>query len=127
MEVELDDVDAVGSVIDTAVDAGVDEVDRVIFTLSENKRTDLREEALRTAVGSAREKADAIAEEVDGEIVEATVVDASRGRVAPVERSADAALQATPTPAPADGGGSTGVEPGDVTVSVDVNVRYAME
>lgn len=127
MEVELDDVDAVGSVIDTAVDAGVDEVDRVTFTLSEEKRTDLREEALRKAVGSAREKADAIAEEVDGEIVEATVVDASRGRIAPVRRSGGVALEATPTPASADGGrGSTGVEPGDVTVSVDVDVRYAM-
>ncbi len=127
MEVELDDVDAVGSTIDTAVDAGADEVDRVTFTLSDAKRTDLREEALREAVTSAREKADAIAEEVDGEIVEATVVDASRGRVAPVERSGDAALQATPTPAPGGGSRSTGVEPGDVTVGVDVDVRYAME
>jgi len=128
LEVELDDVDAVGSVIDTAVDAGVDEVDRVTFTLSEEKRTDLREEALRKAINNAREKADAIAEEVDGEIIEATVVDASRGRIAPVQRSGGTALQATPTPAPADGtGGSTGVEPGDVTVTVDVDVRYAME
>ncbi|PSQ33326.1 hypothetical protein BRD09_01370 [Halobacteriales archaeon SW_10_68_16] len=47
LKVDLDDVDAVGSVIDTAVDAGADEVDRVTFTLSEEKRTDLREEALR--------------------------------------------------------------------------------
>jgi len=127
LKVDLDDVDAVGSVIDTAVDAGADEVDRVTFTLSEEKRTDLREEALRKAVGNARSKADVIAEEVDGRIVEATVVDASRGRVAPVERSGDTALQATPTPVAEGGGGSTGVEPGDVTVSVDVDVRYAMK
>jgi uncharacterized protein YggE len=127
MEIELDDVGAVGSVIDTAVDAGADEVDRVTFTLSDGKRTDLREEALRKAVKSAREKAETIAEEVDGEIVEATVVDASRGRVAPVERSGGVALQATPTPAPDGGSRSTGVEPGDVTVGVDVDVRYAME
>jgi uncharacterized protein YggE len=127
LKVDLDDVDAVGSVIDTAVDAGADEVDRVTFTLSEEKRTDLREEALQKAVGNARSKADVIAEEVDGRIVEATVVDASRGRVAPVERSGDTALQATPTPVAEGGGGSTGVEPGDVTVSVDVDVRYAMK
>jgi uncharacterized protein YggE len=127
MEVELDDVDAVGTVIDTAVDAGADEVDRVTFTLSDEKRTDLREEALRKAIGNARSKADAIAEEVDGEIVEATVVDASRGRIGPVERSGDTALQATATPAATPAAPSTGVEPGDVTVSVDVDVRYAME
>jgi len=127
LEVNVDDVDAVGSIIDTAVDAGADEVDRVTFTLSDEKRTDLREEALREAIGNARSKADAIAEEVDGEIVEATVVDASRGRIGPVERSGDATLQATPTPAAEGGRGSTGVEPGDVTVTVDVDVRYAME
>jgi len=125
--VELDDVDAVGTVIDTAVDAGADEVDRVVFTLSDGKRSDLREEALREAVRNARSEADAIAEEVGGEVVEATVVDASRGRIGPVERSGDAALQATATPAATPAAPSTGVEPGDVTVTVDVDVRYAME
>ena len=85
----------------------------------------MREEAIRKAVRSARSEADAIASEVDGEIVEATVVDASRGRIAPVERSGDAALAATPAPEPTPAP-RTGVEPGDVTVSVDVDVRYTM-
>jgi len=127
MEVELDDVDAVGTVIDTAVDAGADEVDRVVFTLSDGKRSDLREEALREAIRNARSEADAIAAEVGGEVVEATVVDASRGRVGPVERSGDAVLRATATPAATPAAPSTGVEPGDVTVTVDVDVRYTME
>jgi uncharacterized protein YggE len=124
-EVEVEDIDAVGSTIDTAVDAGADEVGRVVFTLSEEKETELREEAIRKAVRSARSEADAIASEVDGEIVEATVVDASRGRIGPVERSGDAALAATPAPEPTPAP-RTGVEPGDVTVSVDVDVRYTM-
>ncbi len=125
-EIEIDDVGAVGSTIDAAVDAGADEVDRVVFTLSDEKRTELREEALRKAVRNARSEADAVADEVGAEIVEATVVDASSGRIGPVERSGDAAAAATPTPQAESGGSSTGVEPGDVTVSVDVDVRYTM-
>lgn len=127
-EVELDDVEAVGSTIDAAVGAGADEVDRVVFTLSDEKRRELREQALREAVQNARSEAEAVADEVGAEVVEATVVDASRGRIGPVERSGDAALAATPTPqAAGDGGSATGVEPGDVTVSVDVDVRFTME
>jgi len=129
LRVELDDVEAVGSVIDTAVDAGADEIGHVLFTLSEERRTELREQALREAIRGARAKAQAAAEEVDGEIVEATVVDASDGRIDPVQRSGDTAAAATPTPAPEatpTQASSTGVDPGEVTVRVSVDVRFAM-
>ncbi|MEF8780724.1 MAG: SIMPL domain-containing protein, partial [Haloferacaceae archaeon] len=101
-EVKVRDVEAVGEVIDVAVDAGADEVGRVTFTLSEETRADLREDALRQAIESAREEADLIAGEVGAEIVEATVVDASDGRVSPVHREfsmAGADAAATPTEA----------------------------
>jgi uncharacterized protein YggE len=124
--VEIDDIDGTGTVIDAAVDAGVDQVDRVLFTLSDEKRAELREEALRRAIRNARAEANTIAEEVDGEIIEATVVDASRGRIRPIERQADALAVATAAPTETPGGASTGVEPGDVTVSVEVDVRYSM-
>lgn len=124
--VEIDDIDEVGDVIDAAVDGGADEVGRVTFTLSDEKRADLREEALREAIGNAREEADTIADEIGAAVVEATVVDASEGRVTPVRRHvgyAGDAAAATPTPETAP---ATGVEPGDVTVSADVRVEYRM-
>jgi uncharacterized protein YggE len=123
--VELDAIDETGAVIDTAVDAGADTVGRVTFTLSDEKRSELREKALRQAIQGARAEAESIADEVGTSIADVSVVDASEGHVSPVHRevayTADAAME-TPT-----AGASTGVEPGDVTVSAQVRIQYRME
>ncbi len=123
--VEVSAIDDVGAVIDAAVDGGADQVGRVTFTLSDGKRADLREDALRAAIRGARDEAETVADEIGASIAEATVVDTAGGGVTPVERdleyaAADAAATATP-------GASTGVEPGEVTVTASVEVRYAIE
>lgn len=124
--VEVADIDEVGDVIDTAVDAGADSIDRVTFTLSEDRRADRREAALRRAIQGARSEAEVVADEVGTSIVAATVVDTSDGRVSPVHRdvsyAADAAMEM-----PAPDSVETGVEPGDVTVTADVRIQYRME
>ncbi|MFL9594350.1 SIMPL domain-containing protein, partial [Aeromonas schubertii] len=56
--VEVADVDAVGRVIDTAVDAGADDVGRATFTLSEATREDLREIAIEDAMVNAEREAE---------------------------------------------------------------------
>ena len=125
--VEIEDIESVGEVIDVAVDGGADEIDRVTYTLSDDKRADLRDQALRKALQNSRSEAETIADEIDAEVVEATVVDASEGRVSPVHREVrmDAGgVAATPTPA---GAPRTGIEPGDVTVTANVDVRYKIE
>lgn len=124
--VEVADIEQVGGVIDTAVGAGADEIDRVTFTLSEERRATLREEALKEALQNARSEAETIASQVGASIVEAEVVDASNARVSPVRREVataggDAGGMPTEAPAP-----STGVEPGDVTVTAEVHVQYEM-
>lgn len=123
--VEVSDIDDVGAVIDTAVDAGANQIDRVTFTLSDETRATLREEALKEAIRNARSEAEIIADEVGASIVEATVVDASDARVSPVHREVAVAGDAAATPSPRMES-STGVEPGDVTVTADVHVRYEM-
>ncbi|AUX09493.1 hypothetical protein AArcSl_1867 [Halalkaliarchaeum desulfuricum] len=125
-EIEIHDVDAVGEVIDVAIDAGADDVGRVTYTLSDDKQADLREEALRQAIEEARSEADTIADEVGAEILEATVVDASEGRVSPVRRDAMMVAEAPePTPAP-DEEPATGIETGEVTVTAEVRIQYEM-
>lgn len=124
-QVEIHDVETVGEVIDVAVDAGADEVGRVTYTLSDDRRGELREEALTEAIGAAREEADLIAGEVGAEIVEATVVDASDGQVSPVRREVayagdDAAAE------PTEAAPSTGIEYGEVTVTARVRIEYEM-
>lgn len=124
--VEVDDIDAVGEVIDTAVGAGANQVDRVTFTLSEERRATLREEALTEAIQNARSEAETIASEVGASIVEATVVDASDARLSPVHRevayAGDGGGMPTEAPTP-----TTRVQPGDVTVTANVRIRYRME
>ncbi|MCO8267599.1 SIMPL domain-containing protein, partial [Haloferax sp. AB510] len=53
--------DRAGEVIDLAVGAGASEIRGVAFTLTDEKRAELREEALTRAVDSAKADADAVA------------------------------------------------------------------
>lgn len=127
LTVEVEAIDEAGEVVDVAVDAGATDVDRVTYTLSDEKRSELRETAVRRALRNARTEADAIADEVDGRIVEATIVDASEGEFHPVTR--DVAFErATRTPAATPGPQpGTRLEPGEVTVTARVRVKYTME
>jgi uncharacterized protein YggE len=121
--VELESIDRVGDVIDTAVDAGANDIGRVTFTLSDAKRAELRQQALAEALETARTEAETIAENIGASIVEVTVVDSSDGRITPIERDiGDTAEMEAPESAPA-----TTVDPGDVTVSVDIQVQYKIE
>jgi hypothetical protein len=64
-QITLTDLDRVGEVIDTAVENGASQVDDVRYTLSEERRRDLREDALGEAMADARGQADVIAESAD--------------------------------------------------------------
>jgi len=118
--IELDDVDAVGEVIDVAVDAGADEIQRIQFGLSEEREREVREEAIQTAMANADDDAAALANasglEVSGVYEVSTAQSQSRPYVAESYAAADAG--------DASGGASTAVETGDVSVSVSVNVVY---
>lgn len=110
-------MDDAGDVIDGAIDAGADDVGRIVFTLSEERRDQLREEATT----DARSEADHLAEQVDASVVEIRTIDTSEGRVSPVRE--DVAMEAA-----GDGAApATEFQPGDVTVSETVDVKYEME
>lgn len=117
--VEVHDVEAAGEVVDVAVDAGADEIGRLEFTLSENRRDELRDEAITGAIEDARSEAEHVAEQIDASIVEVRTVDTSDGRVHPVRE--EVAL------AGGDGAQSTQFQPGDVTVGATVEVEFEME
>jgi uncharacterized protein YggE len=113
-KVTLDDPDRVGAVIDAAADAGA-EVNHVSFTLSDDRREELREDAIADAMDDARLQADTIAQNGDLSVTTVAQVDASERSYSPVRYEAAAAGAA------AD---STSVSPGDVTVSYRVQVTY---
>lgn len=118
-EIELDDVDAVGEVIDVAVDAGADQVQRIQFGLTEETKREVREEAIANAMSNADADAAALANASDLEVSGVYEVSTTQARSDPyvAERNAAAASGDA-------GGASTAVESGDVSVRVSVNVVY---
>lgn len=112
--VTLDDPGQAGDVIGVATGAGA-EVTDVELTLSEEKRTELREDAIRAAMTDARSQADTIAAAGDLQVTNVATVDASQGRYVPVRYEAAA------------GGGAaaeTVVSEGEVSVTYRVQVTY---
>lgn len=114
-EVRLDDTDRTGTVVDATAENSA-EVTGVEFTLAEETRTDLRDEALENAMGDARGQAETLAAAGDLQVTGVATVDASNRNYSPVRYEA----------AMADSAGSSGttIDAGDVTVSVDVRVTY---
>jgi uncharacterized protein YggE len=120
--VTVDDVDAVGEVIDVAVDAGADGVQQVRFGLSDERADELREEALGDAMGNAHAEADTLAANADLEVTGVYTVSTTNVRTSPYATAAFAAETG-------DAGGAprTGIEVGDVDVTVSVRVVFGAE
>lgn len=115
-EIALSNVSRAGAVIDVAVSNGASQVDNVELTLSDERRREVRADALRDAMENARADAEVIAESAN--LTVAGVHTASTGDVSfsPVRAealSADAAGEA-----------ATSIESGPVTVTAQVSVTY---
>lgn len=100
-----------GGVVDAAVDNGATEVYGVAFTLSEERRQELRSEAIDAAVSDAESQAQAAASSTGLSLAGEQSVTVERGGFGPVAE-ADA------------GGGGTVIDPGPVSVSTSVTVTY---
>ena len=118
-EVETD-VDVAGEVIDAAVGSGATQVQGVQFTLTEETRSELREEALGQAVSNARADAETIASASGvslGQLHSAST--ANVGYPGPIPYAAESAAGGD--------GARTVVEPGPVEVTATVQVSYEIE
>ncbi|WP_416840198.1 SIMPL domain-containing protein [Haloferax sp. DFSO52] len=115
--------DRAGEVIDLAVGAGADEVRGVFFTLTDEKRAELRSEALTKAVESAKADADTVATAANLQITGVHTASVGGGYspgpypVAYAEDSARASSAGAPTE----------LTPGPVTVSATVQMVYTAE
>jgi len=114
--IDVDDIDATGDVIDTAINGGADSIDRIEYTLSASTRASLREDALQAAVDNARDEADVLADRVDASIVSVQHLNAAGGGVSPTYERYSVAEDAA--------GGSTELQPEDVTVEASVEATF---
>lgn len=116
-EIEAPAVDQAGEVIDAAVAGGATQIDGVQFTLSDERRQELRAGVLAGAMDRAKADADAIAGAAD--LTVTGVESVSTGSVGYGPVYYDGAERATD--------GSTVIDPGPVTVSASVSVTYVAE
>lgn len=117
VDVTTDDLAGVGALIDAAVEAGADRVSGLRFEAADPDS--LRREALRRAVASAREEAEAVASALGralGEVVEAEIEGGGGGPRPVAYREMAVAAARVETP----------VEPGEITVSAAVRLRYRL-
>jgi uncharacterized protein YggE len=113
--VTVDDTDSVGAVVDATASAGAG-VNSVELTLSEERRTDLRDQAIENAMSDARSQATTLAAAGNLTVTEVASIEASQRRYSPVRYAAAA-----------DSGGAapnTVIDSGEVSVSYDVQVTY---
>jgi len=113
--VTLDDPEDTGDVIDAAADAGA-EVAGVELTLSDQRRTELRDRAIENAMSDARAQADTIAASGDLSVTGVATVQAQQGHHRPVRFE---------TAAGGDGASArTIIDSGEVSVTYNVQVTY---
>ncbi len=119
-EVEIDDVDRVGEVIDAAVEAGADDVGWVNFTLQEETRDELRNDAIDDALANADAEAAHVADNREVDLAGTRSVSTSDVNLQPVryEMAHEMASDGAAT------GSSTDVDSGPVTVTATVRVVY---
>ncbi|MCG1001946.1 MULTISPECIES: SIMPL domain-containing protein [Halobacterium] len=116
-EITVEDIDAAGEVIDTAVNNGADRVDGVSFGLSDEKRETLYQDALTNAMGNAETRAQTLADAgglsvTDTHTIVSTNTDYRAYRVETAAFTSGAAVS------------GTSVESGPVTVTAGVRVTY---
>lgn len=117
LRIKTTNLNLVGQLIDGAMQAGANNVQRLVFTLKDELSAQL--EALKTATAKAKAKAEAIASSLGLKIVRITAVNEGERAVQPVFRQALAArAEAASAPTP--------IEPGTVeirsTVAMTVEV-----
>lgn len=115
--VEVADTDQTGDVIDAAIDSGSAEIHDVQFTLADETRDELRKEALQDAMANARGQADTVAGSAHLSITGVHSVSTDNIRI-PHHRIGVEAMAA------GDGGGSTDLNSGPVSVRASVTVTY---
>lgn len=106
-------VNSIGLIIDTAIDNGAKEIDRIEFDLSQDKQEEYKNQVLGLAVKNAAQKASILAQQLGVELGTVKTISESSFHFTPVSRSiaTDEAL-------------TTKISPEKITVSASVSINY---
>jgi uncharacterized protein YggE len=114
IQITLEDVNMVGTIIDISVSAGANLVHNIQFTVSKDRLDELREDAIDAAVNNAQQKADATSRSLGVRLIGPISVSLTPG-YEPRPYYEEARIASTP------------ITPGDLEISSNVQVTYAFE
>ncbi|MFT4344156.1 MAG: SIMPL domain-containing protein [Candidatus Woesearchaeota archaeon] len=122
LKITIHDVERVGSIVDTAIEAGANNVQRISFGLSDELEKRVRDEALQNAGLSAQEKAQSIANTMNVRLGKVVSVQESNYYFQPYQfngmmRAETAMDMAVP---------ETQISPQNVEVRASMSVLYAI-
>ena len=119
IQIEIDELDLVGPVIDAAADAGANNIQGISFGLSDDIAEQLQNDAYVLALRNARDKADLIADTLDIEVTGVLYVSESSYTPYIATRSYDVAAEGMAAPTP--------ILEGSLSVSVNVQVSFTFQ
>ncbi len=117
IEVELNNTERTGEIIDVALDNGATSIDNIRYTLSSESRASLKANALSAAMDKARGQAETVAESADLRITEVRKVMSTDTDFSPYIFRAETAADS----------GATDISVGPVSVDAQVTVVYNVE
>lgn len=118
IKVTTEDIDEVGVLVDVAVNAGANGIDRVMFDLTDDSKREFEKEALAKATEEAMSRAEAIAAAVDVELTKLVSIDADTGYTPYYSAVAEAAFGAR------DEMQSTKIMPENLEISASASLVY---
>ena len=117
LTVRVRDIALVGKVIDSAFSAGADEMHGLQFTISEDKRSELLDEAIKAAINDAMRKAEAAASSLGLKVVKVKSISISAQQAPPIiVREVKAAAEYGEVP----------IAPGEGKLSASVGLEIAL-
>ncbi len=117
LRVETTRLNKIGTFLKVAVDAGVNEVERVEFLLSKEKQKEIKQQALSAAAKVAQEKAEVLASSLGVRLGKVVSVGESSFDVFPMPRFVQKEMFAAEAAAPP-------IQPGEVNAQTSVSVVF---
>ncbi len=122
VRVKVQDLGAVGEVIDAAVSAGANSVNSISFALTKETEASLRAEALKDASANARAKAQSIAEGLGISVGPVYGASESSGYSVPYYAKSFATMDNMES-----GSAPTPITPGDIEFTTSVSVQFEIQ
>jgi|APHM01.1.fsa_nt_gi Uncharacterized conserved protein len=120
--VAVNDPDAAGEIVDRSIDAGADSVGHIEFTISEDRRKDLYDDAVDRAVVDAQQEADLYTDAAGGTRGEPIRIETTQTGHRPFRQEVDMTAEAA-----VEDSAATRIEQGDVAVTAEVDIVYGFQ